>query len=159
MKFEKEVLFPAAGLDPNLAEEYYAVQEMTKELSYAVNEAARQLHQRRDRRGRGRGMAGEIRAHGAEAGAAAGASFIEQYRSYVINYNLGEDMVRQHVEKRGGTAEHGRGNAGRFSRNCSPRRGCRARCKQITLGSRSDGIRETQPLTRHSLSGAIPLCV
>ena len=31
--------------------------------------------------------------------------FIEQYRSYVINYNLGEDMVRQHVEKRGGTAE------------------------------------------------------
>ena len=43
MKFEKEVLFPAAGIDPNLAEEYYAVQEMTKELSYAVNEAARRF--------------------------------------------------------------------------------------------------------------------
>ena len=33
-------------------------------------------------------------------------SFIEKYRSYVINYNLGLDMVRQFVEKQGGTAEN-----------------------------------------------------
>jgi hypothetical protein len=25
--------------------------------------------------------------------------FIDQYRSYVINYNLGEDLVREYVEK------------------------------------------------------------
>jgi hypothetical protein len=105
MKFEKEVLFPAAGIDPKLADEYYAVQGMTKELSYAGNEAARRYINR-------------------EIDAAAAASwlekyalmepkraqqrvrFIDQYRSYVINYNLGEDMVRQHVEKRGGTAEN-----------------------------------------------------
>src|SRR5256886_13014763 len=31
--------------------------------------------------------------------------FIEKYRSYVINYNLGQDMVRSYIEKRGGTAE------------------------------------------------------
>ena len=31
--------------------------------------------------------------------------FIEKYRSYVINYNLGEEMVRGYIEKRGGTAE------------------------------------------------------
>src|SRR5437899_11424840 len=29
--------------------------------------------------------------------------FIQRYRSYVINYNLGEDMVRNYIEKRGGT--------------------------------------------------------
>ena len=29
--------------------------------------------------------------------------FIEQYRSYVINYNLGKDMVRRFVESRGGS--------------------------------------------------------
>ena len=29
--------------------------------------------------------------------------FIEQYRSYVINYNLGQDLVKRHVEKLGGT--------------------------------------------------------
>ena len=104
MKFEKEVIFPAAGIDPKLADEYYAVQEMTEELSYAANEAARRL------------IDGEIDAPAAAAWlekyalmepkrAQQRVRFIEQYRSYVINYNLGEDLVRQHVEKRGGTAE------------------------------------------------------
>jgi hypothetical protein len=27
-------------------------------------------------------------------------SFIDQYRSYVLNYNLGQDLVRAYVEKR-----------------------------------------------------------
>jgi hypothetical protein len=105
MKFEKEVLFPAAGIDAKLADEYYAVQEMTKELSYAGNEAARRY------------INGEIDRDAAAAWlekyalmepkrAQQRVRFIDQYRSYVINYNLGEDMVRQHVEKRGGTAEH-----------------------------------------------------
>jgi len=30
--------------------------------------------------------------------------FIEQYRSYVINYNLGEDIVRRYIESHGGTS-------------------------------------------------------
>ena len=105
MKFEKEVLFPAAGIDPALAEEYYAVQEMTEELSYAGNEAARRY------------LNGEIDREAAAAWlekyalmepkrAQQRVRFIDQYRSYVINYNLGEDLVRQHVEKRGGTAEN-----------------------------------------------------
>ncbi|MDQ6654337.1 MAG: hypothetical protein M3Y80_00800, partial [Verrucomicrobiota bacterium] len=98
MKFEQEVLFPAAGIDPKLAEEYYAVQAMTQQLSYAANEAARRL------------INGETDAAGAAAWlekfalmdpkrAQQRVRFIEQYRSYVINYNLGEDLVRAHVEK------------------------------------------------------------
>ncbi len=43
MKFEKEVLFPAAGIDASRADEYYAVQDLIKDLSYAGNEAARRL--------------------------------------------------------------------------------------------------------------------
>ena len=43
MKFEKEVLFPAAGIDASRADEYYAVQDLMKQLNYAVNEAARRL--------------------------------------------------------------------------------------------------------------------
>src|SRR5205807_651440 len=43
MKFEKEVLFPAAGIDASRADEYYAVQDLMKDLNYAVNEAARRL--------------------------------------------------------------------------------------------------------------------
>ena len=30
--------------------------------------------------------------------------FMDDYRSYVINYNLGKDLVRQYVEARGGGA-------------------------------------------------------
>jgi hypothetical protein len=29
--------------------------------------------------------------------------FFDQYRSYVINYNLGRDLVRRFIEKQGGT--------------------------------------------------------
>ena len=31
--------------------------------------------------------------------------FIDQYRSYVINYNLGQDLVRDYIERRGGTSD------------------------------------------------------
>src|SRR5206468_5028910 len=104
MKFEKEVLFPAAGLDPARAEEYYAMQELVKQLDYAVNEAARRL------------INGEIDAATAaawlskyalmdEKHAQQRVKFIQRYRSYVINYNLGEDMVRNYIEKRGGTPD------------------------------------------------------
>jgi hypothetical protein len=34
--------------------------------------------------------------------------FTDQYRSYVINYNLGRDMVGQYVERKAGTDERKR---------------------------------------------------
>ena len=99
MKFEKEVLFPAAGIDASRADEYYAVQNLMKDLDYAVNEAARRL------------INGEIDENAAvqwlqkyavmePARAEKRVKFIQRYRSYVINYNLGEDMVRRYIENR-----------------------------------------------------------
>jgi hypothetical protein len=32
--------------------------------------------------------------------------FVERYRSYVINYNLGKDIVKNYIEKNGGTADN-----------------------------------------------------
>ena len=32
-------------------------------------------------------------------------SFIKKYRSYVINYNYGQDLVKNHIERNGGTAK------------------------------------------------------
>ncbi len=101
MKFEKEVLFPVAGIDPARADEYYAVQDLFKELDYAGNEAARRL------------INGEIDEKAAAEWlqkyavmepprAEKRVKFIQRYRSYVINYNLGEDMVRRYIEKRSG---------------------------------------------------------
>jgi hypothetical protein len=101
MKFEKEVLFPAAGIDASRTDEYYAVQDLMKQLDYAANEAARRL------------INGEIDEKAAvewlqkyavmdPARAQQRVKFIQRYRSYVINYNLGEDMVRRYIEKRSG---------------------------------------------------------
>jgi hypothetical protein len=95
--FERKVLFPAAGLDPSRVEEYYDVQALVDQLSYAGNEAARRY------------LDGQIDAAGAAdwlqryglydaARAKQRVGFIDQYRSYVINYNLGKDMVKRHVE-------------------------------------------------------------
>jgi hypothetical protein len=101
--FERDVLFPAAGLDPARAGEYYRVQEIVERLSYAGNEAARRY------------LNGQIDRAAAAAWltrfalmspprAEQRTRFMDDYRSYVINYNLGKDLVREFVESRGGIA-------------------------------------------------------
>ena len=101
LKLEREVIFPAAGLDPSGAERYYAVMGLVERLSYAGNDAARLY------------IDGQIDAAAATAwleryGLYAPARaqqrvrFVDQYRSYVINYNLGKDMVARYIEARSG---------------------------------------------------------
>jgi hypothetical protein len=96
--FERSTLFPLAGLSPDRADEYYAVHELVRELSYAGNEAARRY------------LDGEIDADSAvewlqryalasPAAARHRVRFFDRYRSYVINYNLGQDLVRAYVER------------------------------------------------------------
>ena len=105
LALERETLFPLAGLDPAQAERYYDVLTALDGLSYAGNEAARRY------------LDGRITAAQAadwlvtytltsRARAEQRVRFIDQYRSYVINYNLGKDLVRAHVERRGGTADN-----------------------------------------------------
>ena len=104
VQFERQVLFPLAGLDPDRVADYYEVGDLVKGLSYAGNEAARGY------------LDGTMTAEEAvewlmtyslmpEPRARQRLAFIEQYRSYVINYNLGQDLVRQHIESLGGTAD------------------------------------------------------
>ena len=50
VEFERTVLFPAAGLDPSTAADYYEVQALVDQLAYAGNEAARAVPRRQDRR-------------------------------------------------------------------------------------------------------------
>ncbi|MEE4196994.1 MAG: hypothetical protein V2I54_05075 [Bacteroidales bacterium] len=107
IKFEKEVLFPLAGLDPGQAERYYQVLNLVSEISYVRNAAAEAYldgemsreetiewlvkYALRDRRG-----------------AAQSLKFIETYRSYVINYNVGLDMVKAYMEEKGGESAEDR---------------------------------------------------
>jgi hypothetical protein len=102
-KFERTTLFHLAGLDPSRAAEYYDVQAMVDELSYAGNEAARRyLNGTIDREAATAWL--ERYALMPHDRATQRVRFFDQYRSYVINYNYGKDLVRRFIESRGGTA-------------------------------------------------------
>ena len=101
--FERDVLYPAAGLDPSQAAAYAHIQALVDRLAYAGNEAARKyLNRGLDRAGT---VAWLTRyAMTSPARAEQRTRFFDTYRSYVINYNLGKDLVKQFVESRGGIA-------------------------------------------------------
>jgi hypothetical protein len=106
LKLEREVIFPAAGLDPSAAERYYAVMGLVDRLSYAGNEAARRYIDGQIDAG---AAAAWLERYGlyAPARAQQRVRFVDQYRSYVINYNLGKDMVAQYIDARS-AGDHGR---------------------------------------------------
>jgi hypothetical protein len=97
--FERDALFPLAKLGASRAQEYYDILALVDQLSYAGNEAARRY------------IDGQLDAKGAadwlekyammpRARAEQRVKFFDQYRSYVINYNLGKDLVRAFIERR-----------------------------------------------------------
>jgi hypothetical protein len=101
LAFEREVLFPLAGLDPAQVERYAAVQAIAREVNYAVNEAARDyLEGRIDARQAADWL--ERYALMAPEQAAQRVRFMDRYRSYVINYNFGRDLVGGYVDRESG---------------------------------------------------------
>ena len=103
--YEKATLYPLAGLDPARAEEFDRVRRITDRLAYAGNEAARRyLNGEIDAAAAARWLADYALA--SKERAEQRVRFFDQYRSYVINYNLGKDLVRKYVEAHGGTPEH-----------------------------------------------------
>lgn len=101
--FEKNVLFPLAGLDSGQADQYYELQQLLGKLAYAGNEAARDyLNNEIDRDGAVQWL---VRyALSSPERADQRVDFFDAYRSYVINYNLGKDMVQNFVENGTSTA-------------------------------------------------------
>jgi hypothetical protein len=110
LAFERDSLFPLAGLDPALAETNARVSRINERLNYARNEVARRY------------LGGQLDRAGAEAAmarywlstpdaAAKTVRFIDTYRSYVINYNYGRDRVQQWVEARAGAEPDARWKA------------------------------------------------
>jgi hypothetical protein len=108
--FERDSLFPLAGLDPTIAEQNAAVGALLTELNFARNEVARRY------------LDGVIDSAAAVAAmerywlqppdaAAKTLRFIQQYRSYVINYNVGRAMVARWVDRESGGTAPGRWRA------------------------------------------------
>lgn len=100
LAFERDVLFPLAGLDPATAPALGDLQEALDDLRGATL-TIDQMY-----------LDGEIdraealalrRRYGVTSRARAerGLAFADHYRSYVINYTSGEDVVRAYVERAG----------------------------------------------------------
>jgi len=98
--FEREVLFPLAGLDPSTAEKKAQLAALTRQLARAEYTIADAY------------LAGRISRDTAieqlmkysladRAKATQRLRFIDTYRSYIINYGLGRDVVQAWVERQG----------------------------------------------------------
>jgi hypothetical protein len=101
-RFEKDVLFPLAGLDADQADLYYEVFALIEQLGFAGNEAARDyLNGTMSRED----AASWVHTYKLESKdrSMQRTRFFDAYRSYVINYNHGKALVADYVE---------RGNAG-----------------------------------------------
>lgn len=102
IKFVKETLLPLAQLDTTNLSLYFKVLSIRTQLNYARNEAGRGLIN---------GTMGELQALDwmikyclyNEETALKSISFIRKYRSYIINYNYGMDLVKQYVEAKAGS--------------------------------------------------------
>lgn len=98
IEFEKSVLFPLAGLDAADADRYYELLALLAKLNYAGNEAARDyLNGNIDRDQAVKWLVDYSLTTPDRARQRT--TFFDAYRSYVINYNLGQDLVRQYVER------------------------------------------------------------
>jgi len=105
IRFAKEKLLPLAGLDTANINLYFKALAIRSQLNYARNEAGRGLIN---------GTMDEKQAlnwmiryclYNKET-ALKSISFIRKYRSYIINYNYGMDLVKQYVESKSGHEGH-----------------------------------------------------
>ncbi len=94
--FEREVLFPLAGLDPEKAATLATLNEARRKLSHARNHTARLYLDGAIDRDEAVRMLMEFGLQSRER-AEQGVTFIDTYRGYVINYNLGRDLVAQYI--------------------------------------------------------------
>ncbi len=79
--------------------------ELSDKLSYAGNEAARNYLD--GNWGRDETLNYMVNySLRSEERAEKSLEFIEKYRSYVINYNLGKDIVKDYIVRNGGSAEY-----------------------------------------------------
>ncbi len=98
-KFAKEVLLPLAGLDTTGISLYIKAMSIKGELNYARNEAARGIINKTMSEEEALRWLKDYALFNDET-AAKSIKFINANRSYVINYNYGQDLVRGYVESR-----------------------------------------------------------
>lgn len=102
LAFEREVLAPLAGIDAAGLDEYAELRRQLRRLDYAGNEAARAYLDGEMTREEAIDWLVRYGLYSPER-AAQRVDFFDTYRSYVINYNLGRDLVRDYIERNAAT--------------------------------------------------------
>ncbi len=98
IEFEKDVLFPLAGLDVSDADRYYELAALLAQLNFAGNEAARAYLDGEMNREEAAQWLQDYAMSPADK-ALQRTRFFDAYRSYVINYNHGKALVADYVER------------------------------------------------------------
>ena len=105
MEFEKQVLFPLAKLDTTNADLYYKVISLQEKLSNAGVLAAKNYLNGDWTKDETVAWLQKFQLRTKER-AEKFLSFIETFRSYVVTYKMGEVIVREYVERNGGTEDN-----------------------------------------------------
>ncbi|MEA3009076.1 MAG: hypothetical protein QOJ91_768 [Sphingomonadales bacterium] len=100
LAFESRTLYPLAGLPTDRAPQYFELQRAIQDLAGARFTIAADYLDGRIGRAEAVELTRKYQLY-STARADKSVAFIDQYRSYVINYGLGMDMVRSAVEKAG----------------------------------------------------------
>jgi len=98
LAFERDVLYPLAGLDPRTAEAYWKMQQMTEALSGARLTIAQMYLDGEIDRAKAVELTQKYQLLSATR-AEQQVGFTDHYRSYVINYGWGKDLVREYIER------------------------------------------------------------
>lgn len=101
LDFERRTLYPLAGLDSTQAERYSQIQDLRSKLNYAGNEVARLYLQGDIEREEAAALLEKYLLYEPDR-ALQRTRFIDQYRSYVINYNLGQDIIANFIRQEAG---------------------------------------------------------
>ena len=104
IRFAKEKLLPLAGLDTTFIGIYFKSLAIRGKLNYARNEAARGIVNQTMTDQQALDWLIKYCLYNKET-ALKSISFIKKYRSYVINYNYGQDLVRNYIESNGADTE------------------------------------------------------
>lgn len=97
IKFEQETLYPLAGLDPNTANAYRELQEARQDLAGVRFTISSQYLNGEIDRDQAIALTQKYGLVNKER-ASQSIDFTDQYRSYVINYGLGQKMVADYIE-------------------------------------------------------------
>jgi len=102
--FARDVLYPLSGLNPSNADEYHRFEQLTNRLGGARVEAIRRYLDgvmTRDEAAKWLQRYALLSAERAERYI----RFGEQYRSYIVTYSVGEELVRSYIEREAGSSK------------------------------------------------------